>query len=87
MTISVDERVKSAKSKLEESIRDVQFYIKELQSEECACDGPKKRGNSFCYKCFTSLPLNMQRDLYQNIWDGYGEAYDKAVVWLETQEH
>lgn len=62
---------------------DIQFYIKELQSEECACGEPKKRGQSFCHKCFKSLPAEMQKALYQNIWEGYGEAYDKAVVWLE----
>ena len=64
---------------------DIQFYIKELQSEECVCWEPKKRGNSFCYKCFKSLPRDMQQALYQSIWDGYGDAYDKAVEWLELQ--
>lgn len=62
---------------------DLQFYLKELQSEECACGETKKRGKSFCIKCFKSLPREMQQALYQSIYEGYGEAYDKAVVWLE----
>jgi len=62
---------------------DIQFYLKELQSEECACGEPKKKGKSFCYKCFTSLPRDMQQGLYIRIWDGYGENYDKALAWLE----
>jgi len=62
---------------------EVQFYLKELQSEECACGETKKKRKSFCYKCFTSLPREMQQDLYQSIWEGYPEAYDKALAWLE----
>lgn len=62
---------------------DMQFYLTELQSEECMCGKGKQKGKSFCYHCYSSLPREMQRDLYRHIADGYGEAYDKAVVWLE----
>ena len=62
--------------------KDTQFYLEELKSEECFCGKTKKSGMSFCYKCYSSLSKDMQRDLYQRIGDGYGEAYDKAVEWL-----
>ena len=62
---------------------EVQFYLKELKSEECACGEPKKKGKSFCYRCYSSLPGEMQKDLYKSIWEGYPAAYDKALAWLE----
>ena len=62
---------------------DIKFYLDELQSEECACGEPKKRGKSFCYRCYTSLPGTMQRDLWLKIRNGYEEAYDNALTWLE----
>jgi len=62
--------------------KDTQFYIKELRSEECFCGRAKKSGMSFCYKCYKSLPKDMQKALYLSIWQGYGLEYDKAVEWL-----
>ena len=62
---------------------DIQFYLKELQSEECFCGRDKQKGWSFCYRCYSWLPREMQRDLHRHIADGYGEAYDGAVVWLD----
>jgi len=62
---------------------DMQFYIKELRSNECFCGRPKKPGKSFCFLCYKSLPRDMQRDLWRHIGDGYGDVYDRAVKWLE----
>jgi len=62
--------------------KEIQFYIKELRSEQCQCGRPKKPGRSFCYWCYSSLPREMQRDLYQSIGDGYEAAYEEAVAWL-----
>ena len=59
------------------------FYIDELRSEEClACGRPKKRGQSLCYHCYSSLPHHMQQALWQRIGDGYEEAFEEAVSWL-----
>jgi len=63
---------------------DIKFYISELRSDECQCGGFKMPGRSFCYKCYTSLPRDMRRDLYQKMWDGYEEAYDAAVHYLNS---
>jgi len=57
-----------------------------IMPEGCMGGGdgrPKKPGRSFCYVCYKSLPREMQSDLYRHVGDGYGEAYDKAVEWLE----
>lgn len=63
--------------------KDIKFYIRELRSDECLpCDGSKKPGHSFCFKCYRSLPSHMQKALYQRMGDGYEEAYDEAVRWL-----
>lgn len=58
------------------------FYLYELRSDMCCCEGQKKPGRSFCYDCYKKLPPDMQRALYQRIRDGYEEAYDAAVKWL-----
>lgn len=63
--------------------KDKEFYIKELMSDECACGRPKRPGHSFCYRCYRSLPGHMQHDLFQIVGNGYEEAYEAAVKWLE----
>ena len=61
---------------------DIKFYLKELQSEECQCGKPKNKGFSFCYGCYKSLPIEMQRALWQQIGAGYEDAYDQALKYL-----
>ena len=63
---------------------DRRFYLDELMSDECQCGSYKKPRYSFCYRCYKSLPWGMQQDLYAGIGDGYEEAYDKAVKFLNT---
>jgi hypothetical protein len=67
-------------------LNDSVFLLKELKGNECACGGYKKGGNSLCYKCYSSLPDDMQKDLYQRFGNGYEEAYDNAVGWLNVWE-
>lgn len=62
---------------------DVKWYLKELRSNECLCGYYKKPGKSFCYRCYSRLPQDMQRSLYQRIGNGYEEALDEAVKYLE----
>ncbi|MDY7035541.1 MAG: hypothetical protein SV375_05180 [Thermodesulfobacteriota bacterium] len=59
------------------------WYVDELMSEQCLCERPKKRHHSFCYRCYRSLPGDLQRALYNRIGDGYEEAFEEAVKWLE----
>jgi hypothetical protein len=67
-------------------LKDAQFLLKELKSDECACGNYKKEGNSFCYKCYSNLPNDMQKALYRRFGNGYEEAYEEAYGWLETWE-
>ncbi len=67
-------------------LKDAQFLLKELRSNECACGKPKKSGNSFCYGCYSSLPEDLQKKLYRRFGDGYEEAYEEAHGWLTTWE-
>lgn len=63
---------------------EIKFYISELGSDECQCGRSKMPGRSFCYKCYTSLSRDMRRDLYQKVGDGYEEAHDAAVHYLNS---
>lgn len=68
------------------NLKDAQFLLKELRSDECACGKYKKIGNSFCYNCFKSLPNDMQKALYARFGNGYEEAYEEAYGWLKVWE-
>lgn len=63
--------------------KDWALYMKELRSNECACGATKKRGYVFCYKCFKSLPQEMQVDLYKKLGEGYEDAREEAGRYLE----
>jgi hypothetical protein len=63
-------------------MKDQEFYISELRSEECQCGKTKKSKMSLCFQCYSSLPKEMQRDLYRPLGRGYEEAYDNAVKLL-----
>ncbi|MDY0187814.1 MAG: hypothetical protein RBR16_07825 [Syntrophus sp. (in: bacteria)] len=67
-------------------LKDMQFYARELQGEECVCLGKKSSGYSFCYKCYKSLPQEMQKALYRKIGDGHEEAYEAAAQYLYQKE-
>ena len=58
------------------------FYVKALGSDECQCGREKKPGLALCYRCFKSLPREMQQALYSPLGAGFEEAYEKAVKWL-----
>ena len=64
-------------------IEDAKFLLEELKSEECQCGNPKKSGNSFCYRCYSSLPSHLQRSLYRNFGNGYEEAYEESIQHLK----
>jgi len=61
----------------------VGFYADALTSTECQCGKSKKPRYSLCYTCYKSLPKDMQRALWQKMGQGYEQAYDAAVNWLE----
>ena len=61
----------------------IQDYIQILKDEKCSvCDRDKKIGFAFCYKCYSSLPNDIQRELYRKMGEGFEEAVDEAVKYL-----
>ena len=61
----------------------VNFYFKELRSDECWCGNSKKPGYSFCYLDYGKLPKELKFGLWSKIGEGYEQAYDVAVKYLE----
>ena len=66
--------------------RDRLWYIREFKGNECACGKTKRERTAFCFPCFKQLPRTYQMALYQDIGDGYEEAYEDAVEWLRGQD-
>lgn len=64
-------------------MKQADFYVKELMSDECACGRSKKPRYSFCFSCYKSLPEHMQYDLWQDIGSGYEESYESAIKVLD----
>jgi len=64
-------------------LKDAQFLLAELRSEECQCGNYKKSGNSFCYNCYSSLPNDLQKRLYNRFGNGYEEAYEESIEHLK----
>jgi len=58
------------------------FYLKNLAGEECLCGKEKLKNNSFCYRCYKAMPVNMQRALYQRMGYGYEGAFEAAHKYL-----
>uniref|UniRef100_A0A6M3ITE3 Uncharacterized protein n=1 Tax=viral metagenome TaxID=1070528 RepID=A0A6M3ITE3_9ZZZZ len=65
------------------SEKDRLWFLEQLKSEQCLCERSKKPMFSFCYRCYKALPADMQKGLYLQIGDGYEEAYEEAVKYLE----
>lgn len=63
--------------------RDRAFYRQSLSSNECLCGRPKQPHRSFCYPCYRELSQEMQRNLYRKMGNGYEEAYEAAVEYLQ----
>jgi len=56
--------------------------LEELDGKTCYCGAEKKAGQSFCSRCYFSLPKETQRALYRHISEGYAGIYDEAKDWL-----
>lgn len=59
--------------------------LKELDGEVCYCGAEKKKGRSFCSRCYFSLPKRLQSALYKHISEGYAEVYDEAKDFLRIE--
>jgi hypothetical protein len=49
----------------------------------CHCGRRKNKRMSFCPVCYRRLPREMKGALYRRAGQGYEEAYDAAVEYLE----
>lgn len=54
-----------------------------LLSIDCECGRKKKTRQSFCSKCYFSLPRQLQAALYQRVGEGYEEAHAQARTILK----
>ena len=55
---------------------------RELIGTACRCGNLKQPKQTFCRKCYYSLPEEMRRALYQRMGEGYEEAYFRACARL-----
>ena len=61
---------------------DLKFYCKTRESNECSCGRGKQPRMWFCFQCYKSLPVDMQRALWNPITKEAIEAYEKALKYL-----
>jgi predicted amidophosphoribosyltransferase len=60
--------------------------VSSLASELCpACGGKKKFRQTFCARCYFSLPKAMQRATYARLGSGYQEAIVDALNYLQIE--
>ena len=62
--------------------------LREFESTNCpveGCGAAKARGQSFCSRCYFSLPKEMRDALYQRFGSGYEEAHEDAREFLEQE--
>lgn len=60
--------------------------IRDLIGTECKGRGGKKTSRmSHCSRCYFKLPVQLRRDLYKLVGDGYEEAYAKSLELLARQ--
>jgi hypothetical protein len=62
-----------------------QIAIRELASDRCVCGEEKVKNQSFCRKCYFTLPKQLRFELYKPISDGYAEIYDQAKQYLQCE--
>jgi len=61
-------------------------YIESLAGKLCpVCKGEKQRAQSFCYRCFYTLPKTMRQALYSRVGEGYEQAHDAAMFQLRAE--
>ena len=64
---------------------DLQFYLDQVQSEECICGRTKKDCFPFCWRCFKSLPEELQEKCRYGVNLTFPETYEEAVKFLSEE--
>lgn len=62
----------------------VDDLLRELAGPLCRCGRPKRTRETFCASCYHRLPTHLRRALYQRIGQGYEEAYEAAIDYLDN---
>lgn len=60
----------------------LRLMMHELGGIICRCGRPKQERQTFCRKCYYSLPGPQRRALYNRVGQGYEAAYLVAVDFL-----
>ena len=63
---------------------EIKFYVDVLRSDECQCGRGKHPKKALCWTCYKALPRDKQQALYNPLGNGFEEAYEDAVQWLEV---
>jgi hypothetical protein len=61
------------------------LLLHELDGVQCRCASAKQKGQTFCRKCYYTLPAEMRATLYQRVGKGYEQAYVASVNLLAHQ--
>jgi len=70
----------------EKEVEKIKYSVEVLRSNGCpACDGYKQRRKAFCWKCWSKLPDYLQKDLYNQIGNGFEEALESSCLYLANQ--
>jgi hypothetical protein len=56
--------------------------VRELRGTICRCGAPKRKGHSFCSKCYYRLPPPLRQRLYLDLSNGYLAAFETALTYL-----
>ena len=59
----------------------------ELLAKKCRCGREKQARNTFCNNCYYKLPSEIKKALYKRFGDGYEQAYDAAVQFLNGESN
>ncbi|QNI34500.1 hypothetical protein H7849_11755 [Alloacidobacterium dinghuense] len=57
----------------------------QLFSTQCECGSTKVKKQSFCRRCYFSLPRELQQALYRSFSEGYVEAWSEARDYLKEE--
>ena len=66
--------------------KDTGWILKYFLGTECLCGKNKKKYTAFCYGDFKALPRDLQRKLRKRFGQGFEEAVNEAVIYLQSNE-
>ena len=55
-----------------------------LKGYKCVCKANKETMQSFCKKCYYSIPEKIRKKLYRGFGNGYEDAFRECLEHLKT---